>query len=121
VSPPRIPRVKSRGPKSIDWPGLGALGDVGGGAQEWSALAAQGWSAVGWVEPGSAVAIVADGDLPAAFVDGVVVVGAEQEEFASVGATAVCPVVFVVDFAVGRGSSAAGEDAAAVAGDDEVA
>jgi hypothetical protein len=52
---------------------------LGGGAEQGAALAFEGWSAVGWVEPGGVVFVVAEGDGPAAFVHGVVVVQAEQE------------------------------------------
>src|ERR1700742_2283678 len=60
-------------------------------------------------------------DGPGAFVDRVMGVETDQQEFAGVGAAAVGPVVEMVDLTVGGGPIAAGEDAAAVAGDDEPA
>ena len=64
----------------------------------------------------------ADGDPPAAFVERVVMVGAEEVEVGVFGGAVLgFPVLAVVGFAAGGGPVAAGEDAAAVAGDEDAA
>jgi hypothetical protein len=74
--------------------------------------------AVGSVD-GEGVAVVGGG--PSGSVDDVVVVVAEQDEVGEVGGSAVFPVDDVVGVAPAGGPVAAGEDAAAVAGDERAA
>jgi hypothetical protein len=85
-------------------------------------LATDGWSAVGWPVPGGAVGVVADGYFPAAFVDFVVVVKAEQIEMFGFGFAVVSePLFAVVTFGPGGWPVTAGPGAAAVAGYQEMA
>jgi hypothetical protein len=65
----------------IGWPRVShSLRSLAGLAEEWSAVALEGWASVGWPEPGGAVGIVADRQGPAAFVHVVMVMRAEQVE-----------------------------------------
>ena len=85
-------------------------------------MALEGWSAVGWPEPGGAVGILTDGHFPAAFVDFVVVMSAEQIEIFGFGFAVVFePVFAVMGFGPGGWPVAAGPGASAVAGGQEMA
>ncbi len=86
-------------------------------------MALQGWSAVGWPEPGGAVGVVTDGHVPAAFMHFVVVVKAEEEiEILRLGfALIVEPFLTVMSFGPGGRPVAAGPGASAVSGDEELA
>ena len=62
-------------------------------------MALEGWSSVGWPEPGGAVGVVADGHVPAALMHLVVMVGAEQIKISGFGFALVPePLLAVVSF-----------------------
>ena len=60
---------------------------------------------------------VSHGDGPAVVVDGVVVVGAEQDQVGQCGGSAVCPVLDVVGVGPARWAVALGERAKLINGD----
>jgi hypothetical protein len=93
----------------------GPSGGVAGFSEEWTAVAFEGWSSVGWPEPGGSVGVGSDGEFPAAFMDFVMVVRAKEVEVFGFGFSVVPePVLTVMSFGPGGWSIAAGPDAAAV-------